>query len=119
MGKFLGARSQKSPFNATLLRGTRELCRNKVVWLKPLSFVSAGEPGSHVFGSVSDGVFHGKIVSARDGAWYVERSHYYFPGEGFNASRHSVIYHEDDVEDPYKHLRTGTFSNFLNVKDAY
>ncbi|XP_003425500.1 disintegrin and metalloproteinase domain-containing protein 10 isoform X2 [Nasonia vitripennis] len=66
-----------------------------------------GEPGSHVFGSLSDGIFHGKIVSPRDGAWYVEKSHYYFAPHERNETRHSVIYHEDDVEDPYESIRTG------------
>jgi len=67
----------------------------------------SGEPGSHVFGSVSDGVFHGKIVSPRSGAWYVERAHYYFPPHEINETLHSVIYHEDDVGDPYTDVRQG------------
>ncbi|XP_072743190.1 disintegrin and metalloproteinase domain-containing protein 10 isoform X1 [Anoplolepis gracilipes] len=65
------------------------------------------EPGSHVFGSVSDGVFHGKIVSPKSGAWYVERAHYYFPQHEINETLHSVIYHEDDVGDPYVNVRQG------------
>ncbi|XP_078038890.1 zinc-dependent metalloprotease kuz isoform X3 [Augochlora pura] len=66
-----------------------------------------GEPGSHVFGSISDGVFHGKIISPRSGAWYVEKAHYYFPPYEINDTLHSVIYHENDVHDPYSHLRKG------------
>ncbi|GAB1863578.1 ADAM10 endopeptidase [Camponotus japonicus] len=66
-----------------------------------------GEPGSHVFGSVSDGVFHGKIVSPKSGAWYVEKAHYYFPPHEINETLHSVIYHEDDVGDPYVNVRQG------------
>ncbi|KAG5323510.1 ADA10 protein, partial [Acromyrmex heyeri] len=66
-----------------------------------------GEPGSHVFGSVSDGVFHGKIVSPKSGAWYVERAHYYFPSHEINKTLHSVIYHENDVGDPYLDVRQG------------
>ncbi|KYN13236.1 Disintegrin and metalloproteinase domain-containing protein 10 [Trachymyrmex cornetzi] len=66
-----------------------------------------GEPGSHVFGSVSDGVFHGKIVSPKSGAWYVERAHYYFPPREINETLHSVIYHENDVGDPYLDVRQG------------
>ncbi|XP_033334392.1 zinc-dependent metalloprotease kuz isoform X1 [Megalopta genalis] len=66
-----------------------------------------GEPGSHVFGSISDGVFHGKIISPRSGAWYVEKAHYYFPPYEINDTLHSVIYHENDVHDPYTHLRKG------------
>ncbi|XP_071564926.1 disintegrin and metalloproteinase domain-containing protein 10 isoform X1 [Temnothorax nylanderi] len=66
-----------------------------------------GEPGSHVFGSVSDGVFYGKIVSPKNGAWYVERAHYYFPPHEINETLHSVIYHENDVGDPYVDVRQG------------
>lgn len=68
-------------------------------------FVS-GEPGSHVFGSISDGVFHGQIIS-RGSTWYVEKAHYYFAHHEINETLHSVIYHESDVVDPYAHLRTG------------
>ena len=63
-----------------------------------------------MFGSISDGVFHGKIVSPRDGAWFVEKSHYYFPPHERNDTVHSIIYHENDVEDPYQHVRQGTCS---------
>ncbi|CAK9824187.1 Disintegrin and metalloproteinase domain-containing protein 10 [Anthophora retusa] len=66
-----------------------------------------GEPGSHVFGSISDGVFHGKIISPHGGAWYVEKAHYYFPPHEINDTLHSVIYHENDVGDPYAHFRKG------------
>ncbi|XP_034249111.1 disintegrin and metalloproteinase domain-containing protein 10 isoform X2 [Thrips palmi] len=65
-----------------------------------------GEPGSQVFGSVSDGVFHGKIISPRDGDFYVEKAHYYFPKEA-NNTFHSVIYHSKDVNDPYAERRSG------------
>lgn len=65
------------------------------------------EPNSHVFGSLSNGVFHGKIVTANDGAWFVEKSHYYFPKRERNDTEHSVIYHEADVDDPYEQVRTG------------
>ncbi|XP_034937515.1 disintegrin and metalloproteinase domain-containing protein 10 isoform X2 [Chelonus insularis] len=68
-----------------------------------------GEPNSYVFGSLSDGVFHGKIISDSD-AWYIERAHYYFPLHAINDSLHSVIYHENDVVDPYAHLREGESS---------
>jgi len=72
-----------------------------------LKFVCfAGEADSHVFGSLSDGVFEGKVVSAKDGAFYVEKAHHYFPKEA-NATFHSVIYHADNVTDPYEHMRTG------------
>lgn len=64
-----------------------------------------GEAGSYVFGSISDGVFEGKIVSPQ-GSYYVEKVHHYFPKDS-NKTFHSVIYSEGDIEDPYEHLRTG------------
>ncbi|XP_063972508.1 disintegrin and metalloproteinase domain-containing protein 10 isoform X1 [Diachasmimorpha longicaudata] len=66
-----------------------------------------GEPNSQVFGSISDGVFHGQIRSPRHGAWFVERAHYYFPPQAINESHHSVIYHENDVVDPFADKREG------------
>lgn len=78
----------------------------------------SGEPGSHVFGSISDGVFHGKIISPRGGAWYVEKAHYYFPPHEINDTLHSVIYHENDVADAYAHLRKGS-SNYLLLHFSY
>jgi len=39
--------------------------------------VVAGEPGSHVYGSIRDGVFDGTIHTERDGTFYVERVHRY------------------------------------------
>ncbi|XP_051173627.1 disintegrin and metalloproteinase domain-containing protein 10 isoform X2 [Leptopilina boulardi] len=67
-----------------------------------------GDPGSRIFGSISDGVFHGKIESPRHGAWFVEKAHYYFPSHEVNETLHSVIYHENDVGDPYADIRTGS-----------
>lgn len=75
--------------------------------IRNMYLLLSGEPGSHVFGSVSDGVFHGKIVSPKSGAWYVERAHYYFPPHEINETLHSVIYHENDVGDPYVDVRQG------------
>ncbi|XP_074094703.1 zinc-dependent metalloprotease kuz isoform X5 [Cotesia typhae] len=69
-----------------------------------------GESNSYVFGSISDGVFHGKIVSPHSGAWYIERAHYYFPHHAINESLHSVMYHENDVIDPYANIRNGDSS---------
>lgn len=40
-----------------------------------------GEPESHAFGAVRDGVFDGQIKTQNDGLFYVERSQRYFPGE--------------------------------------
>ncbi|XP_032512584.2 disintegrin and metalloproteinase domain-containing protein 10 [Danaus plexippus] len=64
------------------------------------------EPGSTVFGSVTDGVFEGKIV-LNDGAYYVEHARRYFPPNSTKTRVHSVIYHEGDVVDPYAHRRHG------------
>ncbi|XP_069703411.1 disintegrin and metalloproteinase domain-containing protein 10 isoform X1 [Periplaneta americana] len=64
-----------------------------------------GEAESYVYGSISDGVFQGKIVSPK-GSYYVEKAHYYFPKDS-NKTFHSIIYSESDIQDPYEHLRTG------------
>ncbi|GBP09959.1 Disintegrin and metalloproteinase domain-containing protein 10 homolog [Eumeta japonica] len=64
------------------------------------------DPQSTVFGSVTDGVFEGKIVSGQ-GAFYVEHARRYFPPNGTRTRVHSVIYRESDVTDPYAHRRHG------------
>lgn len=64
-----------------------------------------GISDSHVFGSIRDGVFDGKIITPKE-TYYVERSNKY-PLSSTNASLHSVIYSENDVHDPYHHNRTG------------
>ncbi|XP_049869828.1 disintegrin and metalloproteinase domain-containing protein 10-like [Pectinophora gossypiella] len=66
----------------------------------------ADEPQSTVFGSVTDGVFEGKIL-VKDGAFYVEHARRYFPPNGTRSKVHSVIYREGDVGDPYAHRRHG------------
>ncbi|XP_059056733.1 disintegrin and metalloproteinase domain-containing protein 10 [Achroia grisella] len=66
----------------------------------------ADEPHSTVFGSVTDGVFEGKII-AKDGPFYVEHARRYFPPNGTRTRVHSVIYKESDVSDPYSHRRHG------------
>lgn len=69
-------------------------------------FVPVADDGSaRVWGSVVDGVFEGVIDSPRLGRYYVERSHKYFPSS--DGAVHSVMYHEDEVRDPYAHQRTG------------
>jgi disintegrin and metalloproteinase domain-containing protein 10 len=69
------------------------------------TYFALGEAGSYVFGSISDGVFEGKIVSPQ-GSYYVEKALHYFPKDS-NKTSHSVIYAESDIEDPYEHIRTG------------
>ncbi|XP_075971481.1 disintegrin and metalloproteinase domain-containing protein 10-like isoform X2 [Anticarsia gemmatalis] len=64
------------------------------------------DPQSTVFGSVTDGVFEGKIV-ASDGSFYVEHARRYFPPNGTRTRVHSVIYREGDVSDHYAHRRHG------------
>jgi disintegrin and metalloproteinase domain-containing protein 10 len=58
---------------------------------------------------VIDGVFEGVIDSPSQGKYYVERAHKYFqtPPQDAGASFHSVIYHDDAVNDPYAQRRTG------------
>ncbi|XP_026322466.1 disintegrin and metalloproteinase domain-containing protein 10 [Hyposmocoma kahamanoa] len=66
----------------------------------------ADDSQSAVFGSVTDGVFEGKII-AHDGSYYVEHARRYFPPNGTRTRVHSVIYRESDVTDPYTHKRHG------------
>lgn len=77
----------------------------------------SGEPGSHVFGSLIEGVFQGKIISPRDGDFYVEKAHYYFPKEA-NHTFHSVIYHSQDVTDPYAERRSGKSQKLVDDDDS-
>lgn len=65
-----------------------------------------GDKDSFVHGSISEGVFHGRIVTSND-VYFVEKAHFYFPNhshveDGF----HSVIYKDKHVIDPYKEKRT-------------
>ncbi|KAK0168219.1 hypothetical protein PV327_002044 [Microctonus hyperodae] len=66
-----------------------------------------GVRNSYAFGSISDGVFHGQMASPDIGTWFVEKAHYYFRPHAINDSFHSVIYHENDVNDPYTATREG------------
>ncbi|KOB78802.1 RRP12-like protein [Operophtera brumata] len=61
-----------------------------------------------VFGSVTEGVFEGKII-AHDGAYYVEHARRYFPPNSTRTRAHSVIYKDGDVTDPYANRRHGKF----------
>ncbi|XP_055635491.1 disintegrin and metalloproteinase domain-containing protein 10 isoform X2 [Toxorhynchites rutilus septentrionalis] len=77
-----------------------------------------GDPESHVFGSIIDGVFEGKLITGRD-SYYVERAKHYFRNSSrpethplhhtdeHRAPFHSVIYNEQHVDDPYRHRRKG------------
>lgn len=67
-----------------------------------------GEPHSHVFGSIIDGVFEGKIITDTH-AYYVENAKHYFPNRShLDHGFHSIIYNERDVvDDPYAHKRDG------------
>jgi len=61
-----------------------------------------GEPGSHVFGVIRDGVFDGTIQTRRHGTFYVERVQRYLAPEAMlNSSVHSVIYHDDQLNLPF------------------
>ncbi|XP_059486798.1 disintegrin and metalloproteinase domain-containing protein 10 [Neocloeon triangulifer] len=62
-----------------------------------------GEPESYVFGSIINGVFEGKIHSPHTGGYFIEKANKYFPNQTF----HSLIYHENDVEDPHASKRNG------------
>lgn len=65
-----------------------------------------GDKDSYVHGSISDGIFHGRIVTSKD-SYFVEKAQFYFPNhshveDGF----HSVIYKDQHVNDPYRERRT-------------
>ncbi|XP_014244166.1 disintegrin and metalloproteinase domain-containing protein 10 isoform X2 [Cimex lectularius] len=74
-----------------------------------------GESGSTVFGSILDGHFEGKIITS-DESYYVEKASRYFP-DNTNKSFHSVIYKDSDVEDPYRHKRTGGHVGGCGITD--
>ena len=55
-----------------------------------------GDKGSHVYGSIINKIFTGKIVTSRGGpSYWVEHADKYFD----NADFHSVIYAEHDMDD--------------------
>ncbi|XP_013165147.1 PREDICTED: disintegrin and metalloproteinase domain-containing protein 10 [Papilio xuthus] len=64
------------------------------------------DPHSTVFGSVTEGVFEGKMITS-DGTYFVEHARRYFPPNGTRTRVHSVIYKDSDVSDPYSHRRHG------------
>lgn len=65
-----------------------------------------GDDGSYVHGSISDGVFHGRIITSKD-SYFIEKARYYFPNHTNNEDGfHSVIYKDKHVDDPYKERRT-------------
>ncbi|XP_076059837.1 zinc-dependent metalloprotease kuz isoform X2 [Oratosquilla oratoria] len=67
-----------------------------------------GDAGSRVWGSIRDGVFDGVVGSRRDGFYYVEHAHKHFKDHNTtSAGFHSVMYHDDHVQDPYASIRQG------------
>lgn len=65
-----------------------------------------GDKDSFVHGSISDGVFHGRIVTSKD-SYYVEKARYYFPNHSYvEEGFHSIIYKDKHVDDPHKNIRT-------------
>lgn len=86
---------------------------------REFSICLPGDPGSQVWGSIRDGVFEGVIASELDGTFYVERAHKYFPRHNFTqAGFHSVIYHNDHVDDPYTRVREGHTSGCGVTEDV-
>lgn len=85
-------------------------------------YVGTDEPDSMAFGSITDGVFDGKIHS-RDGVFYVEKAAKYFTrsdnstngsaGGREEPAFHSIIYKEAHVVDPYEEHRTGLILSVL------
>lgn len=75
-----------------------------------------GDSKSHVFGSIHDGVFEGKIITSDD-SYYIEKARHYFPNQSHtDKGFHSVIYKEVHVNDPYQRRRKGEYSNNSNNK---
>ncbi|KAG5675130.1 hypothetical protein PVAND_005059 [Polypedilum vanderplanki] len=65
-----------------------------------------GDKDSYVHGSISDGVFHGRIITNKD-SYFVEKAQYYFPNHSHVESGfHSIIYKDQHVDDPYRFNRT-------------
>lgn len=68
------------------------------------SYLLTDEANSVVFGSIIDGIFEGKIISPKKGNYYIEKSRKYTHPHGHlkdNDNFHSVIYKENDVDNPY------------------
>ncbi|KAI1904346.1 hypothetical protein AGOR_G00004710 [Albula goreensis] len=63
-----------------------------------------GEKGTLSHGAVVDGKFEG-FIQTRQGTYYVEPTERYLKDQ--DASFHSVIYHEDDIEYPHKYGAEG------------
>jgi disintegrin and metalloproteinase domain-containing protein 10 len=65
-----------------------------------------GDKDSFVHGSISDGVFHGRVITTKD-AYFIEKAQYYFPNHSHAENGfHSVIYKDSHVNDPYRANRT-------------
>lgn len=66
-----------------------------------------GEPNSHVFGSIINGIFEGKIITD-DNSFFVENAKHYFPNRTYlDHGFHSIIYNEEHCDDPYSKQRQG------------
>ncbi|XP_075741725.1 disintegrin and metalloproteinase domain-containing protein 10 [Rhipicephalus microplus] len=70
--------------------------------------MTKGEPSSHVYGALVDGVFHGAIQS-RSGRYYVENARRFFSGP---KAFHSVLYDARDARFP----DTGTPGGWCGVR---
>lgn len=77
-----------------------------------------GEPNSHVFGSLIDGVFEGKIITDTH-AYYVEHAKRYFPNQThLDYGFHSIIYNERDVvDDPFANERKPNHANGCGISE--
>lgn len=64
-----------------------------------------GDKESFVHGSITDGIFHGRILTSKE-SYYVENAKYYFPNKSHAENGfHSVIYKDKHVDDPYREQR--------------
>uniref|UniRef100_A0A914YAT1 Uncharacterized protein n=1 Tax=Panagrolaimus superbus TaxID=310955 RepID=A0A914YAT1_9BILA len=64
------------------------------------------DPGSHVYGSIMDGVFDGHIILSDGTSLTVEKASRYFSPDERPKNYHSVIYHDEKINhDKYRRVK--------------
>lgn len=104
----LKLRPDTSVFHKDLVVETAQLGRIKPEIGHIYSGELVGEPSSHVYGALVDGVFHGAIQSP-SGRYYVESARRFFSGP---KPFHSVLYNARDARFP----DTGTPGGWCGVR---
>ena len=73
------------------------------------------EPESQVYGSIFGGIFDGNIHT-KDGVFYVEKiSKYPTQFKNISGKIHSIIYHSENVIDPFENHHPGKLQPFYKV----